>query len=664
MVPRSQTGWASRFGELRGIRGIRPSRRVELLPYAAGEARLRHDVDPHDPFTDGQEFQGRVGGDLKMGLGPNLTLDATVNPDFGQVEADPAQVNLTAFETVLEERRPFFLEGDRLLRGMGPRYYYSRRVGAQPQLIRQIAQARYQDMPTSTHILGAAKISGRLTGGLSMAALTALTDEEYASYKTDDSTAIARQRVQPRTSSGVLRLQQELLGNGSLVGVTATHLRRFLKDDPTLSARLSEQALSGGLDWYLRTNDGLHSLSGYWGASRVTGDSLAIGRLQLSPAHYFQRPDVSHVDFDAGREALTGWAGALSLDREGGRHWRWSVNASAESPGFELNDLGQLTSADDINSGVHLTWEENESRGLFRRYTLWNNYLAGWNFGGTPTDRHMESGFWGQLPNYWTVEAGYDRGMSAFSNSLSRGGATLGEAGWHYARASVGSPELLRPNHAGAGVNVTWGEDRRLDLSGWFFGRFRPSTSWEFRLNPSVSRSWNPTQYLITLPTSLTNLNEDLTLFSRLDYREVRVATRWRYTLNPRLRLEYYAEPFMASLRFDDPGRPAGPRSQHIRRYKSEDHLQRGPNGEWLIQEEAGVVAWQQNNAEYASWRSTCVIRWDWRLGSTFYLVWQQDRENFIERADPDRTPDPLAGLSRAGDNLIAIKFSAWLPLG
>jgi hypothetical protein len=664
MVPRSETGWASRFGELRGIRGVKPSRRLELLPYAAGELAFRHAPDPLDPFADDVETDQRAGCDLKMGLGPNLTLDATFNPDFGQVEADPAQVNLTAFETVLEERRPFFLEGDRLLRGMGPRYYYSRRIGAAPAPTRDVALARYRELPSRTQILGAAKLSGRLSGGLSVAALAAVTDEERASFTNLDSLGIRSQRVAPRTGSGVVRLQQELGRRGSVAGVTLAAQKRDLGGEVALESRLAEQALSGGVDWYWRFRDGLHSFSGYWGASRVAGDSLAISRTQLSSTHYFQRPDASHVWFDPGRESLAGWAGALSLDREGGRHWRWSVAASAESPGFELNDMGQLSSADDISAELHITYEENQAKGLFRRYTAWNNYMAGWNFGGLPTDRTTDAGFWGQFPNYWSLEGGYEAGLAAYSDDLSRGGETLGKPGYQFARISLGSPELQRPNHIGAGVNTSWGDDRRLNLGGWVFGRFRPGPNVEIRVNPSVSRDWNPRQFLGRLPGAATGLDHDLTLFSRLDYREVRVATRLRYTFTPRLRVEYYAEPFMASLRFTDPGRPAGARSRDMRRYKDEGGFAVAPDGQWLLTEEGVTIPWSQGNAEYSSWRSTLVMRWDWRLGSAFYLVWQQDREHFIERMEPDRTPDPLAGLNRGGDNLIALKLSAWLPWG
>lgn len=666
MIPRAQTGWASRFGELRGIRDIRPSRRIELLPYVAGEARLLHDPDPLDPFSEASDFQGRAGGDLKMGLGPNLTLDATLNPDFGQVEADPAQLNLTAFETVFEERRPFFLEGDRLLRGQGPRYYYSRRIGAPPPYPALADTVTHIDQPSTTSIQGAAKLSGRLPGGLSIAALTALTDEEVARIHNVANHRSDELLVQPRTLDAVLRLQQDFSSTGSLVGLSLTSLRRALRGDSLLGTRLPREAVTGGLDWNWRFRDGLHAFSGYGGFSRVAGDPGAILRLQRSPAHYFQRSDVSHLHLDGGRRALTGWTGQLGLERLGGRHWRWSVGSAAESPGFDLNELGQLSSADDVDSWLTLTWEENQGVGLFRRYTLWHNYMASWNFGGLPTNREVESGFWSQFQNYWSLEGGFSHGLPTFSDDLSRGGATLGEPGWNYARLSLSSPDLQRPDSYSLGVNCSWSPDRQLNLDAWTFERFRPGANVEIRVNPSISRNWVPAQYVTTLGPGQTGLAGDLTLFSRMDYREARVATRLRYTLSPRLRLEFYAEPFMASVRFTDPGRPAGARSQNIRRYAAEGRVERGPEGQWLISEEAGLVEVHQPNLEFSSWRSTLVLRWDWRLGSSFYVVWQQDRERFQQglRMEPDRTPDPLAALNAGGDNLIALKLSAWLPLG
>ncbi len=663
MVPRAETGWASRFGELRGIKGIRPRRRVEVLPYLAGEWQALHDTDPTDPFSKAHSGTVRAGGDLKMGLGPNLTLDATFNPDFGQVEADPASINLTAYETTFEERRPFFLEGDRLLRGLGPRYYYSRRIGAPPDQDALPDTITHVDMPSSTRILAAAKLSGRLVNGLSVAALAALTDKEFADLHNAYGDSLSRRTadmvIQPRTGSSVLRLQQEVKG-GSVVGLTLTGLHRDFNGSRALERTMTRDAFSGGADWRLRSANGLHEVSGFAGFSRVSGDSAALLAIQRSSVHYFQRPDAPHVRLDPGREALSGWTGKLALARVGGRHARWNLGLAAESPGFELNDMGQLGSADDIDSWLTLSWDESAGKGLFRSWSAWQSFNASWNFSGLPTTASTNMGMWGQFRNYWSVDVNVDHGSPVYSDSYTWGGPVTGAMGWNSLNLSFSSPDLQRPNSLSAGLSSYAGEDHNQSLTTWFFLRLRPTTRLEFRLNPSAARTWDPGQYLATFGEGM----EALTLLSRLDYREVRLALRTRYTPTPRLRLEFYAEPFMASLRFSDPGRPAGGRSQHIRRFADEGRMETGSGGEWIIDDSRVPGPVQVPNYEYASWRSTCVLRWDWRLGSSLYLVWQQNRARYLERRNPDRTPDPLQGLSRGGDNLLALKLSWWLPVG
>lgn len=662
MVPRAETGWASRFGELRGIRGAKPSARVELLPYVAGEAGLLRHREGEDPFRDlyAADIEGRAGGDLKMGLGPNLTLDLTINPDFGQVEGDPAEVNLSAFETFFSERRPFFLEGDRLLRGNGPTYYYSRRIGSAPHGRATDPDVTHVDMPSATRILGAAKLTGRLDSGTSVGALAAVTDEEHARTWSETTGEDGGQRVEPRAGFGVLRVQQEFGDDGSTVGATLTGVGRQLEDDAQLSALLAERAVSGGLDWTLRVDNGFHELRGYWGFSRVEGDTLAIGRIQRSPAHYYQRPDVDHLHYDGSRDALAGWTANLELERAGGEHLRWEVGASAESPGFELNDLGSLGSADDLDGWASMNWIEDRGRGLFRRTNTWLFSGGGWNFGGLPTSRRLESGFWGQFRNFWSVEGGLERGFSAWSDHLSRGALTLGQAGENFARVQLASPEILRANSVSAGVNVSWGGRGRESVSPWFFTRLRPGPRWEIRFNPSCTRDLNPMQYLTTLRAGTVGLAADRPLFATLDYREARLATRVRYTFNPTLRLEWYGEPFVADLRFRAPGRPAGARSENLERYADPG----GADGVWTLQEEGGPVEIARPDARFSSWRSNLVLRWDWRLGSTLWLVWQQDRARFLPTLEHDRIPDPLDALSTGGDQLFALKFSYWIAAG
>ena len=319
LIPVSAAGYASLFGQLDGIAGIPPARRLELLPYVASDLTYRANINPANPFNE--RTGARAGGDLKVGLGPNLTLDATINPDFGQVEADPAVVNLTAFETVFDERRPFFIEGNELLTGRGqsfigrPSWFYSRRIGAAP---RGIATGDFVNAPTNTTIISAAKVTGRLASGLSVGALAAVTPREYAETFDIASNSTGRTAVEPPSVFGVMRLQQEFGAQQSNVGVSLTQVRRSLDARGGLNALLPSNAVAGGADWKLRYMQGMYEITGWVGGSRVDGDAAAIARLQRSSAHYFQRPDQDHISYDPTRTSLTGTSASLRLDKNAG----------------------------------------------------------------------------------------------------------------------------------------------------------------------------------------------------------------------------------------------------------------------------------------------------------------------------------------------------------
>ncbi|MFN2567855.1 MAG: DUF5916 domain-containing protein, partial [Gemmatimonadaceae bacterium] len=324
LVPRNATGWASRFGELVGIAGIRASRRAEVVPYVASDARLERVDDPRNPFAADRKVGVRAGGDVKMGLGPGLTLDATLNPDFGQVEADPAEVNLSAFETFFDERRPFFVEGAPLFQPSGPGWFYSRRIGASP---RASPDADYVEERQQTTILGAAKVTGRLPSGLSVAALAALTDREYARFVDtayvdgDGGSGLAvprrtgRVAVSPRTGYGVVRLQQQFGANASTAGVILTGVRRDLSGRDFAATVLTRDAYSGGVDWRLRWKRGEYDGSGYAGLSHVAGDTAALNAIQQSSRHYFQRPDAKRVRLDPLRTTLSGFTAGTGVSK-------------------------------------------------------------------------------------------------------------------------------------------------------------------------------------------------------------------------------------------------------------------------------------------------------------------------------------------------------------
>ncbi|MHB1327043.1 MAG: DUF5916 domain-containing protein, partial [Gemmatimonadales bacterium] len=359
LIPKANesSGWSSFFGRLTGIQGIRGGRGIEIVPYTAGDLTLRGNRDPANPFD--QKFIGRAGADIKAGLGASLTLDATVNPDFGQVEADPAEVNLTAFETVFEEKRPFFIEGNEILTGRAqsylgrPTYFYTRRIGASP---RGAIGGDFTDQPRNSTIIGATKVTGRLPSGLSVGMLTSLTAREWGRGYDTTTGLYNRAAVEPATGYGVLRLQQEVGRSRSTLGMVLTGVRRGLGEAGGLDTLLSQNAVTGGVDWRLRFQEGKYEITGWAGFSRIDGDPASIDRVQRASARYFQRPDADYLDYDALRRSLSGYTASVRADKNAGRHTLWGIQASVKSPGFEINDIGQMARADaiDFNADIQL----------------------------------------------------------------------------------------------------------------------------------------------------------------------------------------------------------------------------------------------------------------------------------------------------------------------
>src|SRR5688572_20592387 len=313
------------MGELVGIEGIRASRRIELLPYVASDTRLQSAIDSDNPFAKKTLTSARVGGDLKIGLGPSLTLDATFNPDFGQVEADPAEVNLSAYETFFAERRPFFLEGTQLLAARGN--FYSRRIGTRP--LSSVPGASYVEPISNATILGAAKVTGRYRSGLSIAALTALTAEEQAQTYFTASDSFGNAVVAPMSGYGVIALQQEF-GNSAktssnLYGII-TAVERDLQPGSYLSSLFVDRAYSGIVDYRIRWKGGQYDMSAFIAWSWLQGDSTSILGQQLSSRRYFQRPDADYVDVDRSRTSMTGSYMGINHSKLSGKHWLWDID--------------------------------------------------------------------------------------------------------------------------------------------------------------------------------------------------------------------------------------------------------------------------------------------------------------------------------------------------
>jgi len=659
LVPKEETGWSSRFGTLAGLEGIRPTRRAELLPYAASGATFTGDPGEGNPFDDGSTLTARAGGDVKMGIGPGLTLEGTVNPDFGQVEADPAEVNLTAFETFFEERRPFFTEGSQLLRGGGAAYLYTRRIGAVPRVS---VAGDHVDVPRTTSILGAGKLTGRLRSGTSLGVLGAVTDGAEARTWDRETGVVGRVPVAPLAGFGVLRAQQELGGSGGTVGAILTGVRRDLPPGDPLAGLLHREAYAGGADWSVRLRGGAYEVSGWAGFSHVRGDSTAILGAQHSATRYFQRPDADHVEVDSSRTSLSGYTAMLSARKNAGR-WLWNTLTVAYSPGFEINDLGSFRLADNVFGYANLRYRETRPGRLFRDWQAGVGTLYNFNFGGTRTYTVLEAD--GRLTwrNYWTTTLRTSLALPSLKDRLTWGGPLAGIGHIGSAELSVAS-RAASPTRWGGRVSYREGE-----LGEWGYSvagelSLRPSPRWQLSASPGYSRSTDPRQFITSRAGGPAATHGRRYVFSFVDRSEAAVQLRLAYLFTPDLSLEGYAEPFASAGRFHRFGELAAAGSRRLRVYGTEGTTaERQPDGALRVADGADVFTLPARDFDIRSFRSNAVLRWEWRPGSTLFVVWQQDRFARERTGETVGLGDLWESLEARGDNRLLVKLAYWLPV-
>ena len=662
-VPTNQTGWSSWMGELVGISGVKPSRRLEVLPYAAGNSTLSGARDPRNPFDDGKNLTARAGGDLKMGLGPNLTLDATVNPDFGQVEADPAVVNLSAFEVFFDERRPFFTEGGQLLRGNGPSYFYSRRIGGPP---RGSADGDFVQYPGNATILGAAKVTGRLASGFSLGALGAVTGRETARTVVFDTNGVAgfdRTTVAPLTGYGVVRAQQEFGGSGSVVGATLTGVRRDLPGGAALASLYTRQAFSGGADWVLRWDRGTYEVRGWLGFSHIQGDPPAIDRVQRSAVHFFQRPDARYFTYDPTRSSLTGTVANLEFNKNGGLHWLYGLGAGWESPAYDPNDVGRLGNADGRFGFASLRYRETRPTRTFQNYGVGVFANGEWDFGGDRQYLFTELSGDVTLRNFWTISGYVDFMPRAFDHSATRGGPTVATPQSWNAVMQVGNSFGAKTKWTARGYygrDELGGETYRLSGS----LSIRPGPQWQLSITPNYLRAIDPRQYVDSAPGGGAATYGTRYLFAFIDQSTFLMQLRLNYTLRPDLTLELYAEPFAASGRYHGLGELAAARGFDLRVYGTGGTtIARDSVGDYTVVDGPATISIANPDFNFLSFRSNAVLRWEWRPGSTLYLVWQQNRSGFDTRGGHVGPGDLWDSFRATGDNFLAIKASYWFSI-
>lgn len=661
MVPQDETGWASRFGLLTGIKNISRARQIEFLPYVAGNSLIKGAPDPQNPFVDDVNLNARFGGDFKIGLGPNLKLDGTINPDFGQVEADPAEVNLTAFETLFDEKRPFFTENQQLFSVLGrsERYFYSRRIGATPSLEPEGDDVDFIDRASNTTILGATKITGRFPSGFSVGGLATITGREQAQIYDVETDSYDEVQVEPLTGYGVVRMQQEFGENASTIGGMLTGVQRDLKQGTELSRNLSKNAVTGGADWNLRFEDGKYQLSGDAGFSYISGQSEAILQTQQSSARYYQRPDASYLSIDSTRTSLSGYRGRLEVSKNAGRHWLWEVQGSTKSPGFELNDIGVLLRADEISSRADLTYRENTQGSWYQSYRIRLTMDGEWNYGGVRRENSFELNNRIEWKNFWSHWMSIEYSPQSYDDRLTRGGPLMGSPAEIGIRGQISTD---RSANIFSELFMNYQED---EFGGWNW-RIRPSiqirsgSRWELEFEPGFSLQTNTRQYITTLSGGREATFGNRYVFSNIDRSTVSLQTRFNYAFTPDLTLEMYAEPFVASGNYYEPGELPEPRSYNLDRYTTNG---RTSDGDYIINRNGDSFTVPDNDFLVKSFRSSIVLRYQWRPGSTFFLVWQQNR---FSREESNRFVEPgdlVNALGETGDNILSVKFTYWFSV-
>ncbi len=670
-APKSDPSFVSKFARLEGIQGINPGRHIEVLPYAVSQAQLGQ-AEEGNPFQTGRSIGFNGGFDLKVGLKSNLTLDATVNPDFGQVEVDPAVINLSAYETFYEEKRPFFIEGASIFNGFGrggvylnaninwpqPSFFYSRRIGRAPQ--GYVTEPGHVDLPDRTTILGAAKLSGRLGGSWNMGFISALTGREYATIDQDGFRL--NQEVEPFSYYGVFRAQKDIDEGRHGLGIIATGVVRDLRSE-TLSGILNKNAFSLALDgWTFLDKNKNWVIGGWFGGTRIGGTTEDISRLQRSSIHYFQRPDANHVELDSNATSLSGWGGKLNLAKQNG-NLLVLATVGVLSPGFNPNDAGFQFGSSDVINFVFLPGYHWTKPGKVFRYALiaagaFRTYDFGWN-------KNWDGAlviFEGQLRNFWGFNSMFAWNPDTVSKNMTRGGPLAIIPGGYQIDAGLSTDSRKAIVIEGEGSiyrRPEWGTEWRAG----FGVRWKPRPNFDLSMGPNFGFEKSEVQWVTRVADPLmTSTYGTRYVFGRIDQTVLGADIRVDWTFTPKLTLQAYLQPFIAVGSYDRFKELAESKSANYNLYGENGSTIDFADGLYTVDPDgdgpAEAFSFGNPDFNYKSLRGTVVLRWEYRPGSLLYFVWTQNRADYANPGDLRLGRDLRALLSAPGDNIFMLKVS------
>ncbi|MBX7117774.1 MAG: carbohydrate binding family 9 domain-containing protein [Gemmatimonadaceae bacterium] len=633
LLRRDVQGYVSQAGEVSGIGRLPQPRRLEILPYSVTKNVTR-------PAGAGwaHPFLQTVGADVKYGLSSNLTLDATINPDFGQVEADPAVLNLTAFEQFFEERRPFFLEGagifdfrtncgdiDEQCTGL----FYSRRIGRAPQL-----GGLYADPanPTTSRIVGAGKLSGRFANGFSIGVLDAVSERE---------TGAGGRTIEPQTNYAVVRGLQEVRKGQGGIGFMLTAVNRQLDGDTRDFLRA--EAYTGGVDLRQRMFAGNYELQAMVSGSLVRGSAAAIAATQRNGVHNYQRGDDG-LTYDPARTALGGDAQRVSFSKFGGGITRFQTVWQRYSPGYETNDLGFQSRADEHLWRNWYAFQFQQPTRYYRRGFVNLNSWMNWTDEGLLTQFGFNTNSHFELPSTHWLHFGINGGPAAsFDDRAARGGEAFRRAAWveGWAGWEGDVRRTWTPNFFGG----MWRGDEWRSR-GWWINpgmTLRAGSRFNASLAANVNHARNDTQWFENYGDVTTDTAH--VTFAELDQWTVGITSRLNFTATRNLSIQLYAQPFVSVGDFRE--------WKELGDARSRDYDAR------FIPYGGGA---DPGGFNFKQLRTNTVVRWEYRPGSVLFVVWQQGRDRGLGAPTDFSFRRDFGDLfALHPDNTLLVKWSYWI---
>ncbi|MEX2156929.1 MAG: DUF5916 domain-containing protein [Gemmatimonadales bacterium] len=671
--PKTASGFVSRFADLVGIERVTPPRRLEVMPYVTTQAAYTQH-QPGDPFNDGSTYQPTGGVDIKAGLGSNLTLNATINPDFGQVEVDPAVVNLSDVETFFGEKRPFFIEGATIFdfgfggasnywgfNWPGPDMLHTRRMGRAPQ--GSSPRATFTERPEGANILGALKLTGKLGSRWNLGTLAAVTQREFERAHDTTTSLTFRQEVEPATYHGVFRMQREFPEGRQGLGTMVTFAVRDFAD-PALRDEISTGGYVAGVDgWSFLDRDKEWVVTGWVAGSHVRGSQPRILALQQHPVHYFQRPDAKNLGIDSGATALTGWAARFHLNKQKGN---WFSNSAVGfiSPAYETNDMGFMSRTGLINmhAGAGYGWRKPGK--VFRNAEVIGALFQSYNWDRDVIGRGVWHSVWAQFLNYWSFNISQAYNPATWSDRRTRGGPLMRNLPGHEINLNVNSDGRQRIIFGAYGGRYSQ-KSSDYDMWAGFDVEFRPAPNLSVSAGPNWYWSKEPGQFVTAYVDTTANATYDQRyVFANLDYAEFSAGIRVNWTFSPTLSLQVYAQPLLSAgdyerfktLRqartfdFDVYGDGASTFEDSVSFYRA-DADGAGPSP---------TVNIGRRDFSFESLRGNAVLRWEYMPGSTLYFVWTQSRSD----GGSDGTFRFSRGMDRMigapSDNIFMVKATYW----